>query len=254
MRLLAALPTATIIDVAHHITPFSIDEAAYMMRTCVDDFEQGTIHLISVDVDFKKYPNLLACVYKGQIFITADNGLLTLFTPADETVYYKLPYEEMPEGNFFPLKHALVPAAIAIAQKGIEAVGKRIDHVLEKLLEQPLENKDKLRGHILYVNNYNNAITNITRTMFDNVRAGRNFEVVLNYFDSINSISEHYSDVEEGESLCFFNEDGLLEIAVNRAEASQLLGLEKGKRVTVEFFDSNPSSSAAKAPKTGSLL
>ena len=40
------------------------------------------------------------------------------------------------------------------------------------------------------------------------------------------SISQTYSDVEEGEAVCFFNSSGWLEIAINKGKAENLLGLK----------------------------
>lgn len=252
MQLLEKLPQATIIDISHSVAPFAIDEAVYLAASCINDFPQGTLHLIAVDMDVEKYGRLLACQFKGQLFVAADNGFLALLTKGEEATYYEIPFEADENSNFAPLKYILIPTAIQLIQKGLEAIGKPVNDILEKTLERPFVMAGKsLRGHIVYVNNYGNAVTNITRDMFDTERAGRNFEIVLNRFDSINTISTSYNTVEEGDCLCFFNENGWLEIAVNRGEASQLLGLEKGKRITIDFFDAQATQTTV---KTGGLF
>ena len=43
------LESATIVDITHDITPFNIQQAAYVLRNCFKDFPQGTIHIISID-------------------------------------------------------------------------------------------------------------------------------------------------------------------------------------------------------------
>ena len=48
-RLFQAFPTAHVIDISHHITPFNIREAAFQLRCCFDEFPAGTIHIIGVD-------------------------------------------------------------------------------------------------------------------------------------------------------------------------------------------------------------
>lgn len=243
MQLLAALPQSTIIDISHTVSPFAIDEAVYLASSCANDFPGGTIHLIAVDADIKKYGRLVACEFKGQIYIAADNGFAAMLTKGKPATYYEIPFTADDNGNFFPLKYLLMPVVIEVLQKGFAAVAKPIDAVLEKTLEEPFAIGNSLRGHIVYVNNYHNAITNITRTIFNNERGSRNFEIVLNRFDSISAISNSYNDVEEGDSLCFFNENNVLEIAVNRGKASQLLGLEKGKRITIDFFEGAATTS-----------
>jgi hypothetical protein len=37
-----------IVDVSHTVRPFDISEAAYHVRSCYDDFPEGTVHVIGV--------------------------------------------------------------------------------------------------------------------------------------------------------------------------------------------------------------
>lgn len=249
-QLLKAIPAATVIDVSHTVSPFVIEEAAYFAKSCINDFAEGTIHLISVDADIKKYKRVVAVRHNGQILISVDNGVLSMITGGINAAYYELSLDSDKDDAFLPLKTVLIPLAIEVINKGLEQVGIPIETVLEKTVEEPVVLNNGIRGKVIYVNNYHNAITNITRLIFDNERVGRNFEVILNRFDSIRGLSESYSSVDVGDNLCFFNEDGFLEIAVNRGKASQLLGLERGKRVTIEFFTERATSEA----KTGGLF
>lgn len=235
-KLLAAVPSVSIIDISHTVTPFLIDEAVFFAKSCINDFPEGTIHLIAVDADIKKYKKLLACKFKGQIFITVDNGFISILTGNQTCEVFSLPYEGLPYNTLSPLKTLLCPIAIRVINEGLENIGRREENFLEKTVEQPIVFENGLRGKVLYINNYNNVITNISRALFDNERVGRRFNIVLNRFDNISNLSESYNDVGIGDNLCFFNADGLLEIAINRGSASKLLGLEKDKRITIEFF------------------
>lgn len=235
-KLLVAIPQVTIIDISHAVTPFLLDEALYFAKSSVNDFPAGTIHIISVDADIKKYKRALACKYKEQIFLTVDNGFIPMLTRGDDCEVFNLEYQHLPLSNLSPLKTLLSPLAIEIIEKGLEKIGTRVDDILEKTIEQPVVFEDGLRGNVVYINNYNNAITNISRALFDNERVGRKFRIVLNRFESISRLSESYNDVDTGSKLCFFNADGFLEVAVNRGSASKLLGLEKDKRITIDFF------------------
>lgn len=242
MKLLSALPSATVIDISHAVSPFLVEDAVYFAKSCINDFPKDTIHLIAVDIDMQKHQRIIACRYKGQIFVTADNGFLSMLTNNIECEYYEILTNTDSQTSFSPLKDLLVPIAVEIIEKGVDSIGKSIDSIVEKTVEQPVVLENGLRGKVIYVNNYNNAVTNITRALFDNERVGRRFNVVLNRFDSILKLSDNYSDVEVGDSLCFFNEEGLLEIAVNKGKASELLGLGKDKRITIEFFTERTTS------------
>ena len=52
---------------------------------------------------------------------------------------------------------------------------------------------------------------------------------------SIDSISTQYYDKPDGEVLALFNSSGLLEIAINQANASKLLGLKLSDYIRIEF-------------------
>jgi len=46
-----------------------------------------------------------------------------------------------------------------------------------------------------------------------------------------------YSDVPEGEKLALFSSIGMLEIAMNKGNASKLLGMKESDIVRIEFYD-----------------
>jgi S-adenosyl-L-methionine hydrolase (adenosine-forming) len=242
MQLLKAIPGVQIIDIAHNVLPHAIDEAVYLANSCAQDFDAGTLHIVGVDADLYKYNRLLCAVCNGQLYLTADNGFASMLEAQGDLVVYDIPIGEGDRLTAAYLKKSFVPAAINILEKGVETVGTVTNTFLEKNLELPFMEDDSLRGKVVYVNNYQNAVTNITRKVFDDEGMGRYFEIAINRFDRITEISDTYSQAPEGEGLCFFNENGLLEIAVNRGKAAQLLGLERGKMITIEFSAEPPKA------------
>jgi S-adenosylmethionine hydrolase len=46
-------------------------------------------------------------------------------------------------------------------------------------------------------------------------------------YAEINTISEHYNDVPEGDNLCLFNSADFLELAVNHGNAARLFGFKE---------------------------
>jgi S-adenosylmethionine hydrolase len=57
--------------------------------------------------------------------------------------------------------------------------------------------------------------------------------------ESISQLSWHYNEVPEGENLCLFGISNHLEIAINKGNASELLGLKLGDIVRIEFHKNN---------------
>jgi S-adenosylmethionine hydrolase len=75
------------------------------------------------------------------------------------------------------------------------------------------------------IDKFQNVIVNITVQDFESARKGRRFKIVVLGGTFIETISDHYADVSEGEKLAFFNEAGFLEIAINKGYAASLFGL-----------------------------
>ena len=95
---------------------------------------------------------------------------------------------------------------------------------------------DWIEGQIIFIDNFENVIVNITRAQFEEQRKGRSFKIVFKRDEVIESISESYADVAEGEKLALFNSAGYLEIAINKGNAAGFFGLkgfsEKTKQVS----------------------
>ena len=83
-----------------------------------------------------------------------------------------------------------------------------------------------IEGQIIFIDNYENVIVNITRSYFEEQRRGRKFRIVFKRDEQIDKISESYADVHEGEKLALFNSAGYLEIAINKGNAAGLFGLK----------------------------
>jgi S-adenosylmethionine hydrolase len=49
-------------------------------------------------------------------------------------------------------------------------------------------------------------------------------------------MSWHYNEVSEGEKLCLFGISNFLEIAINKGNASTLLGLYPDEMIMIEFI------------------
>ena len=69
-----------------------------------------------------------------------------------------------------------------------------------------------MEGQIIFIDNFENVIVNITKEEFEEQRKGRSFKIVFKRDEVIDKISETYADVPEGEKLAFFNSAGYLKL------------------------------------------
>ncbi len=234
--IMSLLPSVTVIDVTHNISPFNIQQAAFVLKNAFPYFPKGTVHLVGIDSVYNKNTRYLALKYKDHFFVGSDNGIFSLLfdQEADEIVELNI----MQDLKFlhFPLTDILAKAACHLAKGGKTTdIGLPVDSIEEKANLQPVIERDIIRGSVIYIDSFQNVITNITRDLFTQVQLNRDFTLYFRRNESISQLSWHYNEVPEGEKLCLFGISNYLEIAINKGNASGLLGLSLNDIVRIEF-------------------
>lgn len=241
-------PTVTIIDITHQVTPFNIASASYHISAALKDFPEGTIHIIGVEsepiINSSEGSLPAIMLYKGQYFVGNDNGIFALILKEDEPdgFWFIDNVLSHPAGFRFPTKNIFIPVANKIAQGiAIDSFASpsntwKIAHSFNAIIGENL-----IKGQIIHIDHYGNAITNIEKSIFDRFE-GAPFTIVFrrkDYF--IDEISNAYNDVTPGERLALFNDNDLLEIAINKGAtggaggANELFGLHLGDMVRIDF-------------------
>lgn len=248
------LESVNIVDISHDISPFHIAEAAYIIQKAHASFPEGTIHIIGVDAEHTIENKHIAILMNGQYFICADNGVLGL-------IMSRVQPEKMVEINIhdrissnFTTLDVFVSTACHIARGGtLEVIGKPI-HSLRSITgihPNISENQNNINGQIIYIDNYGNSVTNISRELFEKVGRGRKFELFARS-ERLKVIFERYSDIVkfdiepskrdvDGRGLAIFNSSDLIEIATYRSNpttvgsASTLFGLQIDAPVIINF-------------------
>lgn len=237
-------PGVTVVDITHNINPFDIAMAAYVLKNSFETFPKGTVHIVGVDTeDFATrdiVQSHIAVSYKGHYFIGADNGFFSMILDkdsVDKVVELTIPFEAVNDKVRFTFssRDRFVNAAVHLVKGGdIVELGKPMEGYKELLTFKPSYGKDYIKGVVIHVDHFENAITNISEDLFEKLLSGRKF-VISFKGNKINSISKLYSDAKEVEPVALFNGAGLLEIALNRSNASGLLGLRKNDKILIEF-------------------
>ena len=252
--ILSEIPEVNIVDISHQISPFNILEAAYIIQNSYRSFPLGTIHIIGVDSELNPENKHLVVKFEGQYFICADNGIMSM-------ACLNIEPEKIVEINIhdklisnFSVLDVFVKVACHISRGGkLEVIGKTISKIksVKNLTPFINESKNQIIGNVIYIDNYGNVITNITKSFFKEVSKSREFEIsVRNY--KFKKIHSKYSDIvnfsideskrnNDGQALAIFNSSLNLEIAiyksnpVNFGTAASLMGLNILDTVTVNF-------------------
>ncbi len=235
--LYSIMPEVNIVDISHSISAFNIPQAAFVLKNAYHYFPTGTVHLIGIDSVFEENRKYVAVKYREHFFIGSDNGIFSLiFDEAPQQIFEITILQDL-KLLHFPLTDIFAKAACHLAAGGaLEAIGNELNGLIEKKNFMPTLEPNIIRGSVIYIDSYQNVITNISKELFTNVQAGRNFQLSFKRNEKINRLSWHYNEVPEGEKLCLFGISNYLEIAINKGNASGLLGLHMGDIVRVEFY------------------
>ena len=231
--LLSKNPNLNIVDISHNIKNYDIVQGAFILKNAYDSFPEGTIHVISVNNYYNKDHCFIAVRYNGHYFLGPDNGVFSLLFEEKPTSVYEL---ERTGDNDFPMKDIFAKAVAHITNDmPFNEIGIPLDEITERITFQPVISKSHIRGSVIHIDHYENAIVNISKELFDKVRGKRDFSIFFKRFGPIKKISDHYASVPVGETLCFFNSAGYLEIAVNMGKAHSLLGLNIDDSIQIDF-------------------
>lgn len=231
-------PSVTIVDLSHQVKSFYVPEAAMIVRNSYPDFPKGTVHLIGVSPNLSELVRHLAVEFKGQYFVGADNGMFPLIFDREPSKVVDLSHiAQTATSLLFPSRDIFAVAACHLAQGGImEILGRPSEILNHQQAFVPVINGRTIRGLAIHVDVYGNVITNIDKTLFQTVGQGRPFEIRFRKEQHvINRIFNSYLDVPIGEKMALFGASGLLEIAINRSNASQLLGVKHEDVISITF-------------------
>lgn len=257
--ILSQLPEARIIDISHEISPFNIPETAYVLKNAYKSFPKGTIHIIGVDAELSKDNKHIALELDEHFFVCPDNGLISMIaSEIQPTKIVEINIHDRVETSF-PVLDVFVSVACFIAKGGsLSVIGKEMSD-FKKITEiQPKLNpqQNQIVGAIIYIDNYGNVITNITKKMFSEIGKNRkftiktlgfNFQKIFHKYNEITGDNPYNSIDYQGNKLILFNAAGFLEIAIYRSNihtvggASTLLGLEYRDKVIIDFISEPPT-------------
>ncbi len=216
-----------IVDISHNIAPFNYPQAAYVCRSAFRSFPDFSYHIILVNLFEKKPEQLLLAFHKNQYIVCADNGLLSLILEDKPEMVIGLPLDKTANKNTLYCSAVMGKAVQQLVQgESISNIGVPDPVYIEKNPLRPLLGNDRIEGQIIFIDNFENVIVNITREQFEEQRKGRSFRIVFKRDEVIERISESYADVPQGEKLAMFNSAGYLEIAINKGNAAGLFGLK----------------------------
>lgn len=197
------------------LAAFDIEAAAYLLPPYATGFPPGTVFLCVVDPGVGGQRPGVVVQADGRWYVGPNEGLFAVLARRARSVKcWQLPDATAASASFHG-RDVFAPVAARLARGGPvagEAAG------VEGLL-RPDWPDDLWR--VLYIDRYGNAISGVRASGVD--------------ADTVFMLNGHavrhartFSDVSAGEAFWYANANGLLEFAVNRGRADELLGLLQG--------------------------
>lgn len=213
-------PDVRVVDLLHAVPNFDIRAGAYLLPALAAIFPEGTVFLAVIDPGVGGARRPVIVNADGRWYVGPDNGLFRIVTR--RAVKHECRLIDWRPANLsvsFHGRDLFAPIAARIA------IGHPIPSTAAALTPPPGDWPEDLPA-ILYVDHYGNAMTGLRANRVDRgaalAVAGRR----LQYADV-------YSAVAPGMPFWYENSVGLVEIAVNKGNASTELGLQPGTVVSI---------------------
>ena len=222
--LLTSAPAVQVVDLSHDVAPHDVDAARLAVARYWRRFPPGTIHLVVVDPGVGSERQAVAVLSEGRFLVGPDNGVLSpaLLLPTARAVSLPVPADAAPT---FHGRDVFAPAAAALARGApLDSLGQPLDDpVIRRTPEAVREDDGWLRGEVIVIDRFGNAVTNLFGIHGAEVQIGSR-EIPL---------CRTYADVTAGEPVALLGSSGLIEIAVRDGSAATTLGLTRGTIVRV---------------------
>ena len=237
-RIVSLVPDANIIDINHNIPAFKLAQAAFIVRNTYKNFPAKTIHLLCINSEQSADKKHLIVKYDDHYFLSTDNGILGLVCNDDEKIAEVYEYKDEIENKSFSVLDAFPVMVKAITENTIKNIANKKESFDRHVPMRPVFEDNVISGSVIYIDSYKNIITNITRTLFNDVGKNRKFEILVqsNHY-KINRINTSYYETSVGELLALFNSLNLLEIAIKDGNAADLLSINLNSVIRIKFLN-----------------
>jgi hypothetical protein len=220
--LYTAAPGAEVVDLSHEIPPQQVDAGRLAVARYWRRFPAGTVHLVVVDPGVGSARGAMAVASDDRHLVGPDNGVLSpaLLHPSARSVALAVPPGAAPT---FHGRDVFAPAAAALARGvTLDSLGLPLASPIVRRTPEPVREPDgSIRGEVIAVDRFGNAVTNIVGH-----HAG-----MLRFGNRTVEVRRTYGDVKPGDPVALVGSSGLLEVAIRDGSAAQALGLACGAAI-----------------------
>ncbi len=232
-----SITNSTIIDITHEVTPYMVEEGAFLLYNTVKYFAKGTIHVAVVDPGVGTNRRSIIIETKDFFLVGPDNGLLI----PSARLYKDFKVFEIKNRDYilkkvtytFHGRDIFAPVAAHLAN-GVSPydIGKLIDNYvdLDFKMKKVMEG-NKLTGKVLHIDRFGNVITNIDGKLIKN--DDREVIIKIGNKEYMATFVRSYGFLGKEKMLLTVGGHGMLEIGVNQGDASKEMRANVGDYIEI---------------------
>jgi S-adenosyl-L-methionine hydrolase (adenosine-forming) len=227
--ILGVNPQAVVVDITHEIPPGNIRAGAFALAASCRCFPRNSVHVAVVDPGVGNQRAAIVVKTSDYCFVGPDNGILSLALAREKVLEIwqaeNENYFHQPVSHTFHGRDIFAPVAAHLTHRVLmDSLGPPLKDYVKLDWPKPQSVGELLRGEIVYIDHFGNAISNIEspEKSAGTVRVPDKVQCDLKKF---------YQEVPAGQPLAVLGSTGYLEIAVNGGNAAQTYSLKLGDPV-----------------------
>jgi S-adenosylmethionine hydrolase len=238
--ILGVNPRSAIVDITHEIPPGNVRAGAFALMASRKFFPKGTVHVAVIDPGVGSARKMIAVQTRDYFFLGPDNGVLSFALEWEKIqAVHALTNESFflqPVSRTFHGRDIFAPVAAHLS-KGlpIRRFGPALKSFHRLVWPQPCVGRNEIRGEIVYIDRFGNAITNLRGDELPK-RTTKNWQL---HFKArrVCPVAAFYQAVPDNKAVAVVGSSGFLEIAVNGGSAAELFRLKVGDRITARWAE-----------------
>ena len=229
-------PDARIVDVSHDIPSQDIMAGSWVLKNSAMLFPKNSVHCVVVDPGVGTERNPIALRIEDQLFVGPDNGIFSLLTEGKDFEAVRLTnkkYWGQKSSNTFHGRDIFAPVAAHLSTGvDLQELGDPVDELVNYRWAVPIADKDGVQGWVIHIDKFGNLVTNVSEELINEAIDGRSIKIYVGN-TILDEIVTTFGSVAEGEPAAFIGSSGMLEIGINKGNAKEMLGVQKGAQISL---------------------
>lgn len=212
-------PAASVIDLLNDVEPFNVRAAAHLLAALAPSCPSGSVVLAVIDPGVGSKRGAVALHADGLWYVGPDNGLLSVVASRAELPRIsRILWKPERVSVSFHGRDLFAPVAARLA------AGEVPDRWLECIPALKVDFGEDDLAEIIYVDHYGNAMSGIRAS---------DVSRMTKFVVGSHSIGHArvFSEAPAGTPFWYENSLGLVEIALNRGSAAEMLEIDIGERL-----------------------